>query len=91
MSICQRKGINVYEQYYKEQIDSGWKEQRRINTDMIRKKYYEIGLDYPEVVDKFLKEYGMLNINPNDKCYYDVSFDAIWMVHILRSAQLNMI
>lgn len=45
-------------------IDSGWKEQRRINTDMIRKKYDEIGLDYSEVVDKFLKEYGMLNIIP---------------------------
>ena len=26
---------------------------------MIRKKYYEIGLEYPKVVDKFLKEYGM--------------------------------
>lgn len=58
-------------------IDSGWKEQRRINTDMIRKKYYEIGLEYPEVVDKFLKEYGMLNISPNDKRYFDVSFDAV--------------
>lgn len=58
-------------------IDSGWKEQRRINTDMIRKKYYEIGLEYPEVVDKFLKEYGMLNINPDDKRYFDVSFDVI--------------
>ena len=58
-------------------INSGWKEQRRINTDMIRKKYYEIGLEYPEVVDKFLKEYGMLNIDPNDKRYFDVSFDAI--------------
>ena len=37
---------------------------RKINTDLIRKKYDEIGLEYPEVVDKFLKEYGMLNINP---------------------------
>ena len=44
---------------------------------MIRKKYDEIGLEYPEVVDKFLKEYGMLNINPRDKCYFDVSFNAI--------------
>lgn len=44
-------------------IDSGWKEQRKINTDLIRKKYDEIGLEYPEVVDKFLKEYGMLLIN----------------------------
>ena len=44
---------------------------------MIRKKYYEIGLDYPEVVDKFLKEYGMLNITSNDNHYFDVSFDAI--------------
>lgn len=58
-------------------IDSGWKEQRKINTDLIRKKYDEIGLEYPEVVDKFLKEYGMLNINPRDKCYFDVSFNAI--------------
>ena len=33
-------------------IDSGWKEQRKINTDLIRKKYDEIGLEYPEVVDK---------------------------------------
>jgi len=57
--------------------DSGWKEQRKINTDLIRKKYDEIGLEYPEVVDKFLKEYGMLNINPGDKCYFDVSFNAI--------------
>ena len=40
-------------------IDSGWKEQRKINTDLIRKKYDEIGLEYPEVVDKFLKEYGI--------------------------------
>ena len=48
---------------------------------MIRKKYDEIGLEYPEVVDKFLKEYGMLNINPRDKCYFDV----ILMVHILKS------
>ena len=59
------------------EIDSGWKEQRKINTDLIRKKYDEIGLEYPEVVDKFLKEYGMLNINPRDKCYFDVSFNAI--------------
>ena len=29
--------------------DSGWKEQRKINTDLIRKKYDEIGLEYPEV------------------------------------------
>lgn len=49
----------------------------KINTDLIRKKYDEIGLEYPEVVDKFLKEYGMLNINPRDKCYFDVSFNAI--------------
>ena len=58
-------------------VNSGWKEQRRINTDLIRKKYYEIGLDYQEVVDKFLKEYGMLNITSEDKYYFDVSFDAI--------------
>ena len=50
---------------------------RKIYTDLIRKKYDEIGLEYPEVVDKFLKEYGMLNINPGDKCYFDVSFNAI--------------
>ena len=25
-------------------IDSGWKEQRKINTDLIRKKYDEIGI-----------------------------------------------
>ena len=58
-------------------IDSGWKEQRKISTDLIRKKYDGIGLEYPEVVDKFLKEYGMLNINPRDKSYFDVSFNAI--------------
>ena len=46
-------------------IDLGWKEQRRINTDMIRKKYYEIGLDYPEVVDKFLKEYVRIPLERN--------------------------
>ena len=78
MSICQERKLIYMNSITKNRlIDSGWKEQRRINTDMIRKKYYEIGLDYPEVVDKFLKEYGMLNITSNDNHYFDVSFGAI--------------
>ena len=50
-------------------INSGWKEQRRINTDLIRKKYYEIGLDYPEVVDKFFFEECLAEYDINEKVY----------------------
>lgn len=58
-------------------VEAGWNENRQIDTTIFRKRYDEIGLEYPEKVDNFLKKFGMLNINPKDKRYFDVSFDVI--------------
>jgi hypothetical protein len=58
-------------------IEAGWSENRVIDTRLFQKKYEEIGLEYPKSVDGFLSEFGMLDINPKDKRYFDVSFDAV--------------
>ena len=58
-------------------LEAGWNENRKIDTELFHKKFDEIGLEYPLNVDIFLKEYGMLNINPKDKRYFDVSFDVL--------------
>lgn len=58
-------------------MEAGWNEKRNIDTSLIRVKYEEIGLDYPENVDIFLRQYGMLNIKPKDTKYFDVTFNPI--------------
>ena len=58
-------------------LEAGWHENRNIDTELFHKKFDEIGLEYPPNVDIFLKEYGMLHINPKDKRYFDVSFDVL--------------
>ena len=58
-------------------VEAGWSEDRRIDTSLIRKKYDEIKLEYPENVDDFLREYGNLTIIPRDEKYFDISFNAI--------------
>lgn len=58
-------------------LEAGWHENRNIDTELFHKKFDEIGLEYPPNVDIFLREYGMLPINPKDKRYFDVSFDVL--------------
>lgn len=60
----------------------GWYENRIINTDIINKKYSEIDLEMPINVELFLREYGMLKIDPLDKIYYDVEFDPLKAIGI---------
>ena len=43
----------------------------------MKRQYEKIGLVYPKSVDRFLREFGMLDINPKDKRYFDVFFDAV--------------
>lgn len=58
-------------------IQSGWVEGRCIDTSLIRKRYDEIKLEYPENVDNFLKEFGNLTIIPRDEKSFDISFDVV--------------
>lgn len=57
-------------------LKAGWREGRRIETEGFRRRFEEIGLEYPANVDGFLREFGMLDIDPEDKRYFDVSFDV---------------
>lgn len=57
-------------------MKAGWREGRRIETEGFRRRFEEIGLEYPANVDGFLREFGMLDIDPEDKRYFDVSFDV---------------
>ena len=78
MFLCQLNENNYMNDITKKRlVEAGWSENRQIDTTIFKDKYDEIGLNYPESIDDFLKKYGMLKINPKDKKYFDVSFDAI--------------
>lgn len=55
--------------------NAGWYIDRKINISNIIQKYQEIGLKIPTSIEIFLKEFGMLKIDPPDKKYYDVDFN----------------
>ena len=47
----------------------GWNDNRKINIDIIKKKYQEIGLELPNNVELFLVKFGMLKSDFKDKIY----------------------
>lgn len=67
--------------------DAGWYKNRKINIDLIKQKYKEIGLVMPVKVSEFLEEFAMLNINAPDKKYFDVEFDPLKAIGINLSGE----
>lgn len=58
-------------------LKAGWYANRKINTSNIVQEYHKIGLEMPINVESFLREFGMLKIDPPDKKYYDVDFNPL--------------
>lgn len=56
---------------------SGWRQNRKIDVTAIKNRFYEIGLEFPENVSKFLEEFGMLFINSPEMNENDVDLNPI--------------
>lgn len=62
--------------------EAGWNESRKINIDIIKKRYKEIGLEMPLNIQCFLEQYGMVKSDPKDKIYFDVEFNPLKAIGI---------
>lgn len=61
---------------------AGWFIERKININLFKQKYSEIGLIMPDNVENFLENYGMLKVDAPDKNYFDVEFNPIKAIGI---------
>ncbi len=72
------KGVITMEKITKERLlNAGWYEDRKITISNMMQEYQKIGLEMPINVELFLKEFGMLKIDPTNKKYYDVDFNPL--------------
>ena len=65
---------------------SGWESGRKIDISAFKNKYQRIGLNMPENVEVFLKEFGLLQVN-HLKWFKDVNFDPIEAIGINLDAE----